>query len=93
MVIISFLVPVNWRPGPWSQWSECDANSFTGIGERTRTTYCIPPLNGGEECPYWWYNPSRDYNKERQNCESKNYFFSNFQQNRISLINYFNSLF
>ena len=34
----------------WEDWSDC-SGSCGGAGQRTRHRSCIPPVNGGYECP------------------------------------------
>ena len=40
----------NYEWADWEAWSDCSV-SCGGDGTKTRTRACIPPSNGGYECP------------------------------------------
>lgn len=41
---------VNFEWAAWGNWSDCIGNC-SSMGEKSRHRICIPPMNGGYECP------------------------------------------
>ena len=46
----------------WGEWSECSV-ACGGVGSQSRVRSCIPPTNGGYECP-------SDTDSESQDCNN-----------------------
>ena len=62
----------NYEWDAWGDWSECSV-SCGAEGTKTRDRPCIPPSNGGYECPSASQTETNTCNNGP--CPSNSYFF------------------